>query len=163
MKKHFDRTLLLYVLLGLLNYAVCNAIMLLCNIAFSLPETPSLILEFALQTINSFFLNRLITFRGCKLSRLWPLYSLLVIAVCYLIAKVLLRDAFSLFMQTSVMSAAADWLRNLLHVGMDLPVFREKLVMLLCTFTYSAINYFGQRYLVFRPQPAAAQKGEKTE
>ena len=162
MKKHFDRVLLLYVLLGLLNYAFCNAVMLFFNLMFHLPETPSLILEFALQSVISFFLNRYVTFRGRKLSRLWPLYSLLVIAVCYLIAKVLLHGVFAALLALPALRAASEWLRELLRVGLSPEVFREKLVMLLCTFTYCVVNYFGQRYLVFRPVAEEPESKEET-
>ena len=57
-----------------------------------------------------------------------------------------------LLFQTGAGSAVSAWLRDLFRVQMEQNVFNEKLVMLLCTFTYSVINYFGQRYLVFRPK-----------
>lgn len=157
MKKILDRTFWLYLLLGLLNYGFCNAVMLFFNIVLQVPESASILIEFSLQTLISFFLNRFITFRHCKVSKLWPLFSILIVGVCYLLAKVLLRDLFMLLLQTNAVSAATVWLHDLLKVQMEQRVFDEKLVMLLCTFTYSVINYFGQRYLVFRPKPGGEE------
>lgn len=150
MKKVFDKTMFLYLILGLLNYAVCNAVMLFVNIALHVPETPSLILEFVLQTINSFILNRYVTFRGWRVSRLWPLISLCSIGVCYLLAKVLMRDVFVSLMQAEPLRSVAAWGQDVLKNDMPLEEFCEKIAMLLCTLTYSAINYIGQRYVVFR-------------
>lgn len=150
MKKVFDKTFFLYLLLGILNYAFCNAVMLFVNIALGVPETPSLVIEFALQTIISFFLNRYVTFRGWRVSRLWPLHSLASVGLCYLLAKVLLRDFFVWLMLTPLPSAIAAWLQGLLHNDLPPEFFCRKLAMLLCTLTYSVINYIGQRYVVFR-------------
>lgn len=151
MKRVFDRTFWLYCLLGLLNYGVCNAVMLFLNVALALPETTSLLVEFSLQTLISFALNRYVTFRGCQVSRFWLLFSLLIVGLCYLLTRVLLRDLFLLLLQTAGLQAICAGLRSGLGISMAQPVFNQKLVMLLCTFTYSVVNYFGQRYLVFRP------------
>lgn len=151
MKRIFDRTFWLYVLLGLVNFLFCNAVMLFVNIRLSLPEGESLLLEFSLQTLISLFLNRFVTFRGCEISKLWPLFSLLIVGVCYVLAKVLLRDLFYLLLERSFLQSVCVWLREVLRVQMPQAEFNQKLVMIMCTFTYSVINYIGQRYLVFRP------------
>ena len=65
----FDKTFWLYVALGILNYGVCNLIMLILHNVFYVAKTPSLIIEFALQTGISFLLNRYVTFRGLEISR----------------------------------------------------------------------------------------------
>lgn len=152
MKKLFDRTFWLYAALGLLNYGFCNAVMLFLHIALALPESTSLLIEFSLQTAISFLLNRYVTFRSCEVSRLWPLWSALIVALCYVLAKVLLRDLFSALLQTQGLSQLCERLRVRLGLGMGLTEFTQKIVMLLCTFAYSVINYFGQRYIVFRPR-----------
>lgn len=150
-KSFFDRTLLLYVLLGIGNYLVCNAVMLLLNIVLHISEDLSLLIEFLLQTFNSFFLNRYVTFRDRRVNRLWPLFSLLIVALSYLLAKVLLRDLFLAWLQSDGMQAGIEALRQRLGVTMAHAEFSAKLVMLLCTLFYSIVNYFGQRYLAFRP------------
>lgn len=142
----------LYAGLGIVNYLFCNAVMLFVNIALSLPEATSLLLGFALQAAISFLLSRYVTFRNLNVSRFWLGYSILMVGLCYLIARVLLRDLFLLLLQTEAIISCVASLRAWLSVEMELAVFSEKLVMLLCTLTYSVINYIGQRYFVFRPK-----------
>lgn len=161
MKKLIDKTLVLYLLLGIANYIVCNTVMLFINIVFSVPETPSLMIEFLLQTVSAFFLNRYVTFRGRRITRFWPLLSIGVFLLCFLIAKVLLRDVFYALMQTPAMTVSANRLQTLLGLDAEPEVFREKLVMLMCTLMYSILNYFGQRYLVFRPLPEASEEPQE--
>ena len=67
----FDRTFWIYVILGLVNYGVCNAIMLVLHLVFHVETDAALYIEFALQTGISFLLNRYVTFRGLKISRWW--------------------------------------------------------------------------------------------
>lgn len=148
--KLFDRTFWLYVGLGFFNYFFCSAVMLIFRNVLEVPETACLIIAFAMQTTISFFLNRYVTFRGIRISKYWPLFFVCSIAVCYVVAKVLLRDVFAQLVELPWAVDITEWLRNLLHVSREPALFRENLVMLACTFTYCVINYLGQRYFVFR-------------
>ena len=150
--KIFDKTFWLYVVLGLLNYGVCNLIMLILYNSFRVERTPSLIIEFVLQTGISFVLNRFVTFRGLKISKYWPLKFVISIGLSYLFAKVLLLDVFEYLINVQPFCAISDWVQNLVARSAESPVFRENLVMLACTMTYCVVNYIGQRYYVFRPR-----------
>ena len=150
--KIFDKTFLLYVVLGLLNYGVCNLIMLILYNSFRVERTPSLIIEFVLQTGISFVLNRYVTFRGLKISKYWPLKFVVSIGLSYLLAKVLLLDVFEYLINVQPFCAISDWVQNLVARSAETPVFRANLVMLACTMTYCVVNYIGQRYYVFRPR-----------
>ena len=151
--KIFDKTFFVYVVLGILNYGICNAIMLILHHVFHVEKTPSLIIEFALQTMVSFLLNRYVTFRGVRISRYWPLKFVVSISVSYLIAKVLLLKLFEYLITLPFFIGISDWLQNIVAAGKDPEAFRRSLVMLATTFIYCVVNYVGQRYYVFRPVP----------
>lgn len=150
-KKIMDKTFWLYVCLGLLNYGICNAIMLVLHHVFSVGKQESILIEFALQTTISFILNRWVTFRGLRISKYWPLLFVITVAASYLIAKVLLLKVFEYLITLPFFIGVSDWLQGIVAKNADPAKFRESLVMLSCTFVYCAINYIGQRYFVFRP------------
>lgn len=152
LKKIFDKTFIIYVVLGFLNYGICNAIMLLLHNGFGLAETPSLIVEFALQTMVSFLLNRYVTFRGIPISKYWPLMFFVSVGASYLLAKVLLLQLFKYLITLPFFIAIADFVQAIVAKTADPAVFRDSLVMLACTFVYCVVNYVGQRYYVFKPQ-----------
>ena len=148
--KLLDKTFWIYVGLGLLNYGICNLIMLVLHHSFNVATTPSLWIEFALQTLVSFLLNRYVTFRGLRISRWWPVKFVASVAVSYLLAKVLLYDVFEYLITLPFFISIADWVQGIVAKSAEPLVFRHDLVMLACTFTYCVINYVGQRYYVFR-------------
>lgn len=150
--KIIDRTFWVYVGLGLLNYGICNVVMLVLYNVFDVETTTSLIIEFAMQTGISFLLNRFVTFRGLELTRWWPVKFVITVGVCYFVAKVLLYQVFDYLIELPFFTAVAEWVRGILAKNADPALFRHNLVMLACTFAYCVINYFGQRYYVFRPR-----------
>lgn len=150
MKKIFDKTLFLYAVLGLLNYGLCSLIMLLFRNVAKLDETWCLWISFFLQTAISFVLNRYVTFRGISISKYWPIKFVCSVAVCYVLAKILLRELYKLLAELPFFVGICDWLAKTLHVTLPPQEFRLQLVMLATTFTYCVFNYIGQRYFVFR-------------
>ena len=159
-RKIFDKTFLIYVVLGFLNYGICNAIMLVLHLVFHVGEDASIVIEFALQTLVSFLLNRYVTFRGIRISRYWPLKFVVSVAGSYLIAKVLLKKLFEYLITLPFFYGIADWLQGLVTKNADPADFRRSLVMLATTFIYCVVNYVGQRYYVFRPVGAHTQGTE---
>ena len=149
--KLLDKTFWIYVVLGILNYAVCNAIMLVLHLMLEVETDPALYIEFALQTVVSFLLNRFVTFRNLKISRWWWIMFFVSVGLSYLIAKVLLYKAFEYLITLPFFIGIADWVQDIVARGKDALIFRHALVMLACTFVYCVINYIGQRYYVFRP------------
>lgn len=149
-KKLLDKTFWIYVALGILNYAICNAVMLALHFMFEVETDSALYIEFAMQTMASFLLNRFVTFRGLKISRWWWIMFFVSVGVSYLIAKVLLYKVFEYLITLPFFISIADWLQNLVAKGKPPLDFRHALVMLACTFVYCVINYIGQRYYVFR-------------
>ena len=152
LNKLIDKTFWLYVGLGLLNYGLCNVLMLVLHHAFDVDADTAIILEFALQTSISFLLNRYVTFRGIQISRWWPLKFVVSVAVSYVLAKVLLYKLFIWLITLPWVVAVSDWVQGIVARSADSSDFRESLVMLACTFTYCVFNYVGQRYYVFKAE-----------
>ncbi|MBQ1410960.1 MAG: GtrA family protein, partial [Oscillospiraceae bacterium] len=113
LKKILDKTFWIYVVLGILNYGICNAIMLVLHHVFHVSEDMSLIIEFAMQTILSFLLNRFVTFRNLKISRWWWIMFFVSVGLSYLIAKVLLLQVFEYLIVRQPLRGLADWVQNL--------------------------------------------------
>ena len=151
-RKLLDKTFWIYVALGILNYGICNAIMLWIHHDLNVSTALSLFIEFAMQTMVSFLLNRCVTFRGLKISKWWPVLFFVSVGVSYLLAKVLLFKVFEYLITLPFFIGIADWIQGIAWAEKDPLVFRHDLVMLGCTFVYCVINYIGQRYFVFRPQ-----------
>lgn len=149
--KIMDKTFWIYVVLGILNYAICNAIMLVLHFSFSVGRDPALYIEFALQTMVSFLVNRFVTFRSLKISRWWWIMFFVSVGVSYLIAKVLLLKVLEYLITLPFFISISDWVQDIVAKAKEPTDFRQALVMLACTFVYCVINYIGQRYYVFRP------------
>lgn len=159
-RKIFDKTFIIYVVLGILNYGICNAVMLVFRWVFHVEETPSLIIEFAMQTAVSFLLNRYVTFRGIQISRWWPAKFVVSVGASYLIAKVMLKKLFEYLITLPFFIGISDWVQNIVASDADPTKFRSSLVMLGTTFIYCVVNYVGQRYYVFKP---VAQQEKETK
>ena len=158
LSKILDKTFWLYVDLGILNYGICNAIMLVLHWVFEVSTDASLIIEFALQTAVSFVLNRYVTFRGLRISRYWPIKFVVSVGVSYLLAKVLLYKVFEYLITLPFLISIADWVQSIVAPQAEPLDFRHSLVMLACTFIYCAVNYIGQRYYVFKPCKEETEK-----
>ncbi len=152
LKRIMDKTFWLYVGLGILNYGICNAVMLVLHLMLKVGTDASLLIEFTMQTTISFLLNRYVTFRDLNISKLWPLKFAASVGLSYLLAKVLLYKLFEYLITLPFFVALADWIQGIVAKGTDPTLFRHSLVMLACTFIYCGVNYVGQRYYVFRPQ-----------
>ena len=150
--KFLDKTFWIYVGLGFLNYFFCSAVMLIFRNVLNVPEDPCLYIAFFLQTTISFILNRYVTFRGIRISRLWQLKFVVSVGTSYLVAKVLLKKLFYELIELPFFAGISDWLQKLVRSELSTARFRQSLVMLACTFIYCVINYIGQRYFVFRPR-----------
>lgn len=156
LKKLFDKTFLLYVVLGIFNYALSSTVMLYFKHVLKVPDVPCMYISFFLQTAISFFLNRYVTFRGLEISRYWPAYFVISVGASVLIARVLLKKLLTRLMRLAFMISIADWIQSVFFSITNKQIapenFRDDLILLTCTFSYSVINYIGQRYFVFRPR-----------
>ena len=157
----FDRTLLKFMAVGVLNTVVGMAIAFtLLHVTaktswgvLSAAETTGLkelegtwaywvstAASFVLASVMSFFLNKHFTFRvryGPKMA----FYFVLTLIVAYLIAY----------------GIAAKVMYNLLKN--NTPEFRDRITTVFGMCLFTGLNYLGQRFIVFRPRES--ENGEK--
>lgn len=133
MKKLFDKKLILYCLVGFANYVFCTGLMfLLYNLGICDDHIAPLI-NYGLGGIIWYFGNVKLVFKQKQTPALIIRFVLEII-VCYLICYYILSPLIcKLFVHKSASTAAKDNIR--MAVG---------------SITYAIVNYFGQRFFVFR-------------
>lgn len=135
-KLFFDKSFIIFLIIGIVNTLVGLAITFVCYNLLNLSYWTSTALDYFLASILSYFLNKHYTF-GYK-GNSWKsiLRFTINIIVCYFIA-------FSL---------ARPFTRWILHnIGLSLSVsYIENISMLIGTGFFMIINYLGQRFYTFR-------------
>ena len=130
-KKLFDKSMLRFVLVGIVNTAFGSAIMFTLYNVFHFSFWVSSASNYFFSSILSFFLNKYFTFKNQDHSFKMVIKFALNIAVCYLIAygiaKPLAAEIFS---------------------GYSVTV-RDNIAMVVGLGLFAVMNYFGQRFFVF--------------
>lgn len=121
-----------FILVGLINTVFGTAVMFVAYNAFELSYWVSSALNYILASILSYFLNKHYTFRSKARGAGVPIRFAANIAVCYLISY-------------GIAKPGIRWLLADLSVNAQ-----ENLAMIagMCLFTF--LNYFSQRFFVFR-------------
>lgn len=145
MKKFFDKTLLIYMALGVANFIVCTVAMLLVYNYTSATEELSFLVYYCLSSTASLFLNRFITFRQQRPGANWPLKFLACVIVCYILTKIFFKDILDLILLAPQFQL---WLLRLLPTA-DLVHLENNISLVSTSLAYCLLNYFGQRYFVF--------------
>lgn len=131
-RKLIDGTVPRFLLVGVINTAVgCGAMFLLYNLA-GWSYWLSSAANYVLGGIVSFFLNKYFTFRQKKWVWSETLRFAVNVAVCYLLAYGLAKP-----LTAWALSGHGEWLQ-------------ENAAMLVGMVLYTALNYLGQRFLIFR-------------
>lgn len=133
MKKVFDKKLILYCLLGFANYVFCTGLMfLLYNLGICDDHVAPLI-NYGLGGIIWYFGNVKLVFKQKQTPAL-VIRFILEIIVCYLLCYYILSPLICmLFVRKSASEGVQDNFR--MAVG---------------SVVYAIVNYFGQRFFVFR-------------
>ena len=141
-RKFVDRTLLLYVIVGVANFLICTSIMFLLFNLCGVSEHVAPIVNYGMGSLIWFLACRFILFKGhpTTLKRV-VLFAAEVLA-CYLLsyyviapaaAKLLLKWDFASWV---FRFGGADKMQANCEMGIG-------------ALAYALINYFGQRYIVF--------------
>ena len=141
-RKFVDRTLLLYVIVGVANFVICTSIMFLLFNLCGVSEHVAPIVNYGMGSLIWFLACRFILFKGhpTTLKRV-VLFAAEVLA-CYLLsyyviapaaAKLLLKWDFASWV---FRFGGADKMQANCEMGIG-------------ALAYALINYFGQRYIVF--------------
>ncbi len=131
--KHFlDKTMLRYTEVGVLNALFCTAIMYLLYNLTSLDSWICALVNHGLGGIISYFFNRRYVFRNQKRTLRIPVLFVLNLAVCYLVAYSIALPGIEVWMRHW-----SDTVQDNVAMGLGVLIF-------------VVLNYFGQRYVVFR-------------
>lgn len=149
MKRVLDKTLLVYMLLGLINYLFCSCIMLIVYNKTYATEELSFLVYYLLSSVISLLLNRFVTFRDQHPKTTWPIRFLLVVFTCYMAAQIGFKAALDAFFLRPKIQA---WLIHTTHTR-QVKELESNISLLASSFAYCILNYFGQRYFVFRNAP----------
>ena len=102
MKKYFDKTLLIYMALGLVNFLVCTGVMLLVYNYGNTSQEIAFLVYYSLSSTVSLILNRFVTFRDQHPGVSWPWKFILCVIVCYILTKVFFKDVLDLVLLLSL-------------------------------------------------------------
>ena len=144
-KKLFDKTFLKYFLVGLINTAVGAAIMFIFYNCFNLSYWLSSASNYIVGSILSYFMNKYYTFKYKERNWGVVLRFALTIAVCYGVAY----------------GIAKRLIRSMLG-AINVSIL-ENGAMLVGLCLFATLNYFGQRFFVFRKIDALPKSSEQDE
>ena len=138
-----DRTLVLYLILGILNFILCTALMFLLFNKWNYSEHFAPVVNYGLGSLIWYLSCRFVLFRDHKTSVKQLLRFVLEVLVCYLISYYLIAPLLSklLLLSTSVQHFFAGF------GGVD--KLEGNCEMSIGALVYALLNYFGQRYYVF--------------
>ncbi len=131
-KKLFDRSFLKFILTGVLNTLVGGGIMFIFYNVFHINYYISSASNYIFGSILSYFLNRFFTFNDKKYDSSTIPKFVLNILICYAIAYGVAKPlTAAIFANASV-------------------TVKDNLAMLVGMGFFAALNYFGQRFFVFK-------------
>lgn len=139
-KKVFDKTMLRFLLVGVINTLVGTTVMFVGYNLLHLGYWVSSAANYVVGSVVSYVLNRTFTFQSKTKGAGEAMRFIVNISVCYLIAYGMAKPAIKMLLSGSAVE------------------IQENLAMLCGMGLFVVLNYFGQRYFVFRP----AQQEETT-
>lgn len=142
LKKMLDRTLVLYLVIGFLNFLLCTGIMfLLYNVAgFSRHTAP--IVNYGLGSLIWYLACRFVLFPKAKTTPRQLLRFVLDIVVCYLLSYYVVAPL------VTRLALKSTRIRTFFSFG-GAHNIQGNCEMTAGAISYALLNYFGQRYYVF--------------
>lgn len=154
-EKMIDKTLALYLLVGVLNFIVCTGIMFLLYNVADVSKHFAPIVNYGLGSIIWYLSCNYLLFPGHKTTSKQLLCFVLDIVVCYLLSYYLIGPYVSRLLLRS-----HSVTRFFSFGGTE--NIRGNCEMSVGSLSYALLNYFGQRYFVFSER-FAARKDRNTE
>lgn len=141
-KKLVDRTTILYLVIGILNFLLCTFIMFLLfnKCGFSAHLAP--LVNYGLGSVIWYLSCRYIVFPGHRTNARQLLRFAVEIAVCYIVSYYVIATPCS-----ALLLRSPKILRLFSFGGQELSAGNCK--MTLGAIAYALLNYFGQRFFVF--------------
>lgn len=123
-----------FALVGVMNTIIGTSAMFIAYNVFSLGYWPSSAINYIVGSIFSYFANKYFTFKSEKKSKKEIVRFIINIVVCYLIAYSVAKPVISTLLGKFNLSVS----------------LMEQIEMLFGTGFFIVINYFGQKFFVFK-------------
>lgn len=144
LKRMVDRTLIYYVIIGILNLIVCTAIMFLLFNVCGFSDHIAPLFNYGLGSVIWFLACRYILFRGKQNSWKQILRFIAEVIVCYLISYYVIAPLLA-----KVLLPIPQVRHFFSFGGEEEEMIRGNCEMSIGAAAYAILNYFGQRYFVF--------------
>ncbi len=142
MKRFIDRTLVEYLIVGILNFILCTGIMFLLFNLWGVSTHLAPLVNYGLGSVNWYLSCKFIVFRERQSTGQQLLRFVTEVLICYLVSYyVIARPCAALLLRSERVS-------ELFAFGGAEKV-RGNCEMTVGAFSYAILNYFGQRYFVF--------------
>lgn len=141
-RKFVDRTLLLYVIVGVANFLICTSIMFLLFNLCGVSEHIAPIVNYGMGSLIWFLACRFILFKGHPTTLKRVFLFAVEVLLCYLLSYYVIAPAVAKLL---LKWDFASWLFR--FGGAD--KMQANCEMGIGALSYALINYFGQRYIVF--------------
>lgn len=157
LKRVVDRTLIYYVIIGILNFILCTAIMFLLFNVCGFSDHIAPLFNYGLGSLLWFLAGRYILFRGRQSTWQQVVRFLAEVIVCYLISYYIVAPLLS-----RVLLPLPRVRRFFSFGGEEEEMIRGNCEMTIGAISYAILNYFGQRYFVFSGRYEVRSKGRMT-
>lgn len=144
LKRLVDRTLVYYVIFGILNFIVCTAIMFLLFNVCGFSDHIAPLFNYGLGSIFWYFGCRYLLFRGEERSWQQIIRFLAEVVVLYLLCYYVIAPLL-----TPVLLRMPKVRAFFSFGGTEEEMVRGNCEMTIGAASYAILNYFGQRYFVF--------------
>lgn len=142
MKRFIDRTLIEYLIVGILNFILCTGIMFLLFNLWGVSTHLAPLVNYGLGSVIWYLSCKFIVFRERQSTGQQLLRFVAEVLICYLVSYyVIARPCAALLVRS-------EWVSELFAFGGAEKV-RGNCGMTVGSFSYAILNYFGQRYFVF--------------
>lgn len=143
-KKLVDRTLVLYLVIGILNFIVCTALMFFLFNVCGFSEHIAPLVNYGLGSLIWYLACRYVLFPTHPTTLRQLVRFVVEILVCYLLAYYIVAPLLSgAFLR---MAGVREFFS---FGGNSQEMISGNCEMTIGAFTYALLNYFGQRYFVF--------------
>ena len=138
MRKIFDIMTLIFILVGIVNTLVGTGVMFLLYNVFHTGYWIASASNYIVGSVVSYFLNKYFTFQNKEKSVRMVILFILNISICYLLAYGLAKPC-----AMALLSGVSQGIQ-------------ENVAMLIGMGLFIILNYFGQRFLVFKKKEAGS-------
>ena len=138
MRKFFDIMTLKFILVGIVNTLVGTGVMFLLYNVFHTGYWIASASNYIVGSVVSYFLNKYFTFQNKEKSVRMVILFILNISICYLLAYGLAKPC-----AMALLSGVSQGIQ-------------ENVAMLIGMGLFIILNYFGQRFLVFKKKEAGS-------